>query len=337
MQSVDPKTLTRYILENQPPEATGDLTLVLNSIQLACKIISHSASKAGIFNLYGLAGNANSSGDEVKKLDVFSNDVFINCLKFTNRVSVMGSEENESEIFVKDSPNGKYCVVFDPLDGSSNIDANVSVGTIFGIYRVKSVGNPTAEDLLQPGTELVCSGYSMYGGACMLVISFGKDVQGFTLDPTIGEFVLTHPNIRIPAKGKIYSVNEGNSAKWDRAVAEYVHEAKYGVKAMKARYIGSMVGDVHRTLLYGGVFMYPSDKKNKRGKLRLVYELNPMAFLVEAAGGIAITGTERILTIKPDGLHTRRPIILGSRTNVLELGRLYKMYGREPAPTPSKL
>merc|ERR1719412_1962672 len=241
----------------------------------------------------------------------------------------MASEENESEIFVHEAPQGKYCVVFDPLDGSSNIDANVSVGTIFGIYKVKNIGNPTMEDLLQPGTELVCSGYSMYGGACMLVISFGKDVQGFTLDPTIGEFVLTHPNIRIPTKGKIYSVNEGNSLKWDRAVAEYVHEAKYGVKAMKARYIGSMVGDVHRTLLYGGVFMYPSDKKNKRGKLRLVYELNPMAFLIEAAGGIATTGRERIRDLKPTRIHERKPVFLGSPVDVKELMKLYEKHDKK--------
>lgn len=326
----DPKTLTRWILENEPRYASGDLSLILNSVQLACKIIANAASKAGIFNLYGVAGSENASGDEVKKLDVFSNDVFINCMKFTGRVAVMTSEENESPIFVEESRDGKYCITFDPLDGSSNIDANVSVGTIFGIYRVKNPGNPTRDDLLQPGSDLVCAGYAMYGGATMLVLSFGKDVQGFTLDPTIGEFILTHPYIRIPTRGKIYSVNEGNSAKWDRAVAEYVHKAKFGQKPKKARYIGSMVGDMHRTLLYGGLFMYPSDQKNKRGKLRLCYELNPMAFLCEAAGGLATTGSERILSIKPDAIHTRRPIIIGSRGDVLELGNLYKMYGRQP-------
>jgi len=326
----DPKTLTRWILENQPRNATGDLTLILNSIQLSCKIIANAASKAGIYNLYGVAGSENASGDEVKKLDVFSNDVFINCMKFTGRIAVMTSEENENPIFVEDAKNAKYCITFDPLDGSSNIDANVSVGTIFGIYRVRNPGHPSKEDLLQPGSELVCAGYSMYGGACMLVLSFGTDVQGFSLDPTIGEFILTHPNISIPSKGKIYSVNEGNSAKWDRAVAEYVENAKFGKKPKKARYIGSMVGDMHRTLLYGGLFMYPSDQKNKNGKLRLCYELNPMAFLCEAAGGLAITGTERILSIKPDAIHTRRPIIIGSRDDVSELGKLYKMYGRQP-------
>jgi len=325
----DPKTLTRWILDSQPPEATGDLSIILNSLQLACKIIANAASKAGIYNLYGVAGTENASGDQVKKLDVFSNDVFINCMKFTGRVSVMASEENDTPIFCETAKGGKYCIVFDPLDGSSNIDANVSVGTIFGIYKVRNVGHPSLEDLLQPGSEQVCSGYAMYGGACMLVISFGKDVQGFTLDPTIGEFVLTHPNIRIPVKGKIYSVNEGNSAKWERAVAEYVEVAKFGKKAKKARYIGSMVGDMHRTLLYGGLFMYPSDQKNKNGKLRLCYELNPMAFLCEAAGGAATTGLERILSIKPDAIHTRCPIIIGSRDDVMELGALYKKYGRQ--------
>lgn len=325
----DPKTLTRWILDSQPAEATGDLSLILNSVQLACKIIANAASKAGIYNLYGVAGTENTSGDQVKKLDVFSNDVFINCMKFTGRIAVMASEENESPIFCEGAKDGKYCIVFDPLDGSSNIDANVSVGTIFGIYKVRNVGNPSLEDLLQPGTEQVCSGYAMYGGACMLVISFGKDVQGFTLDPTIGEFVLTHPNIRIPTKGKIYSVNEGNSAKWDRAVTEYVENAKFGKKPKKARYIGSMVGDMHRTLMYGGLFMYPSDQKNKNGKLRLCYELNPMAFLCEAAGGVATTGLGRILSIKPEAIHTRRPIVIGSRSDVLELGNLYKKYGRQ--------
>jgi len=325
----DPKTLTRWILDSQPPEATGDLSLILNSLQLACKIISNAASKAGIYNLYGVAGTENASGDQVKKLDVFSNDVFINCMKFTGRIAVMASEENEDPIFCEGAKDGKYCIVFDPLDGSSNIDANVSVGTIFGIYKVRDVGNPSIEDLLQPGSHQVCSGYAMYGGACMLVLSFGKDVQGFTLDPSIGEFVLTHPNIRIPFKGKIYSVNEGNSARWDRAVAEYVEKAKFGKKPKKARYIGSMVGDVHRTLMYGGLFMYPSDQKNKNGKLRLCYELNPMAFLCEAAGGIATNGLERILDMKPDAIHTRRPIVIGSRSDVQELGELYKKYGRE--------
>jgi len=325
----DPKTLTRWILDSQPPEATGDLSLILNSLQLACKIISNAASKAGIYNLYGVAGTENASGDQVKKLDVFSNDVFINCMKFTGRIAVMASEENEDPIFCEGAKDGKYCIVFDPLDGSSNIDANVSVGTIFGIYKVRDVGNPSIEDLLQPGSHQVCSGYAMYGGACMLVLSFGKDVQGFTLDPSIGEFVLTHPNIRIPSKGKIYSVNEGNSARWDRAVAEYVEKAKFGKKPKKARYIGSMVGDVHRTLMYGGLFMYPSDQKNKNGKLRLCYELNPMAFLCEAAGGIATNGLERILDMKPDAIHTRRPIVIGSRSDVQELGELYKKYGRE--------
>jgi len=325
----DPKTLTRWILDSQPPDATGDLSIILNSLQLACKIIANAASKAGIYNLYGVAGTENASGDTVKKLDVFSNDVFINCMKFTGRVAIMASEENETPIFCERAKHGRYCIVFDPLDGSSNIDANVSVGTIFGIYRVRNIGHPSIEDLLQPGSEQVCSGYAMYGGACMLVISFGKDVQGFTLDPTIGEFVLTHPNIRIPSKGKIYSVNEGNSAKWEQAVAEYVEVAKFGKKPKKARYIGSMVGDMHRTLLYGGLFMYPSDQKNKNGKLRLVYELNPMAFLCEAAGGAATTGEKRILSIRPDAIHTRRPIVIGSHDDVMELGALYKKYGRQ--------
>jgi len=318
----NPQTLTRYILtcDDIQPEERADLSIILNAICTACKIISHAASKAGIFDLYGLAGTGNASGDAVKKLDIYGNDCMINCLSSCGKVAYMASEENEGAIFVEGAEN-KYVVSFDPVDGSSNIDANVSVGTIFGIYAASDETRPNTEDLLQRGTELVCSGYCMYGGATIMVLTFGQQVNGFTLDPSVGEFIQTHPNIRLKQRGKIYSVNEGNAKKWDESVTEFVQSCKN--RSMKARYIGSMVADVHRTLLYGGIFMYPGDKKSPSGKLRLVYELNPMAFLIETAGGIATTGTERIRDIKPEKIHERKPIFLGSPANVKEIMDIY--------------
>jgi len=330
----NPPTLLRTVMANQPNEVKTDLYLILSNLQLACKIIANAVGRAGVFNLYGAEGTENSSGDAVKKLDIFSNDVFINCMKSAGNVSIMASEENDKPIFFENARNGKYAIVFDPLDGSSNIDANVTTGTIFGVYKVTNVGRPTIEDVLQQGNKLICAGYTMYSSACMLVISFGKNVQSYTLDPTIGEFILTQPDIRIPESGRIYSANESLSGKWDRAVLEWV-EKKKSKKNQTLRWIGSMVGDVHRTLMYGGLFMYPSDSKNKNGKLRLVYELNPMAFLCEAAGGLATTGTERILDMKPDKIHTRRPIIVGSGKDVQEIIDLYKTYGRQNKPDDS--
>merc|ERR550532_3768164 len=252
----------------------------------------------------------------------------INCLRSCGKVSYMASEENEGAILVERAEN-KYCVVFDPVDGSSNIDANVSVGTIFGVYSSTDETRPEESDLLQKGTELVCSGYCMYGGATILVLTFGKTVNGFTLDPSLGEFILTHPNITIKKRGKIYSVNEGNSSKWDPCVAQYVQDCKTKGPPRKARYIGSMVADVHRTLLYGGIFMYPGDSKNKSGKLRLVYELNPMAFLIETAGGLATTGRERIRDLKPTRIHERKPVFLGSPVDVKELMKIYEKFDKE--------
>lgn len=329
----NPQTLTRWILQEQQmyPEAKGDLSILLNSICTACKIISNAASKAGIYDLYGLAGTGNVSGDQVKKLDIYGNDCMINCLSSCGVVSYMASEENDVPILVQNAKN-KYVCVFDPVDGSSNIDANVSTGTIFGIYNTTDADKPNADDLLQKGTELVCSGYCMYGGATILVLTLGKTVNGFTLDPSLGEFILTHPNIQIKKRGKIYSVNEGNASKWDPCVSEYVNKCKMGPgPPRKARYIGSMVADVHRTLLYGGIFMYPGDAKNKSGKLRLVYELNPMAFLVETAGGIATTGRERIRDLQPTRVHERKPVFLGSPVDVKELIQVYTDYDAKQA------
>jgi len=323
----DPYTLTRWILQEQQKykNSKGDLSILLNSIQLACKIISRAASGAGIYSLYGLTGEENKSGDEVKKLDIFSNDAMVNCISFSGKVPCMASEENEEAIIIKDCDEPKYVVSFDPLDGSSNIDANVSVGTIFGIHRVVDPKNPT-ESLLQKGRDLVSAGYCMYGDATVLVLSMGDSVNGFTLDTSIGEFILTHKNIKIPKKGGIYSINEGNAASFDKALETYVEECKKPKKgkAKKARYIGSMVADVHRTLLYGGIFMYPGNQSNPRGKLRLLYELGPMSFLVEAAGGRAIDGQKDVLDLQPQSIHERAPVFLGSADDVTELEQLYK-------------
>jgi len=333
----NPYTLTRWILSEQQkyPNSKGDLSIILNSVALACKIISSAAKGAGIYSLYGLQGDdvQNKSGDMVKKLDVFSNDCMINALSWSGKIALMASEEIESEIVVDNCDDPKYCVVFDPLDGSSNIDANVSVGTIFGILKVQSDvakgEKPSVnKDLLQTGDNLVCSGYAMYGDATMLVLTFGDVVNGFTLDPQIGEFILTHRNIKIPKKGKIYSVNEGNSRSWDPVIQKYVENCKDPEvgKPKKARYIGSMVADVHRTLLYGGIFLYPASKSARNGKLRLLYELNPMAFLIEAAGGKASTGHGDILKLNPDHIHCRAPVVLGSTEDVVEVEAMYKEY-----------
>ncbi|MES1919808.1 hypothetical protein MHBO_001573 [Bonamia ostreae] len=227
----NPMTLTRWIIENQrkyAPSASGDLSILLTSIQLACKSISNNCNKAGIFNLYGTTGEMNESNDIVKKLDIVSNDIMINSLKFTGKTAIMASEENENVIHVEEGLRGKYAISFDPLDGSSNIDVNISVGTIFGIFECGQDGEPTEKSLLKKGRELVAAGYCMYGAATIMVISIGRGVEGFTLDNTMGEFVLTHPNMRIPEKSKrIYSVNEGNSANWDGAVSKFVKECHH--------------------------------------------------------------------------------------------------------------
>jgi len=279
----------------------------------------------------GENSSMNASGDVQKKLDVFSNDCFVNCLKFSNQIGIMGSEENEEPIILSDT--GGYAIVFDPLDGSSNIDANISVGTIFGIYKKLPEGTKTSvKDVLRPGRDLLAAGYALYGSATMLVLTTGLGVNGFILDPTLGEFILTHHHIRIPDKGSIYSINEGNALTWDEPTSIFVANCKKkqaGGKAKSARYVGSMVADVHRTLLYGGIFCYPADSANPNGKLRLLYECNPMAFIVEQAGGKAISGTQRVLDITPTKLHERRPIFCGSSQDVEEVEKLYIQHGNK--------
>lgn len=323
-------TLTRYVLAEQRkvPHATGDLTQLLNNIMTAIKAISSAVRKAGIAKLYGIAGQSNIQGEEVKKLDVLSNELFINMMKSSYATCMLVSEENEHVIEIETEKQGKYIVCFDPLDGSSNIDCLVSIGSIFAVYKRSSTDPPTPKDALQSGRNIVAAGYGLYGSATMLVLSIGGPVNGFMLDPSIGEFVLTDPNIRVKPRGKIYSLNEGYTALWDKAVSEYVHSKKYPTsgKPYGARYIGSMVADVHRTFKYGGIFMYPATKESPKGKLRLMYECNPMAYLMEKAGGIATTGKMPILDIVPESIHQRSPIFLGSSDDVKEIIDLYKKY-----------
>ncbi|TYI39184.1 hypothetical protein ES332_A02G079800v1 [Gossypium tomentosum] len=330
----DLMTITRFVLNEQSkyPESRGDFTILLNHIVLGCKFVCSSVNKAGLAKLIGLAGEINIQGEEQKKLDVLSNEVFIKALVSSGRTCILVSEEDEDAIIVEPSKCGRYCVVFDPLDGSSNIDCVVSIGTIFGIYMVKDDHEPTLADVLQPGKQMVAAGYCMYGSSCTLVLSTGKGVNGFTLDPSLGEFILTHPDIRIPKKGKIYSVNEGNAKNWDGPTAKYVENCKFpkdGSPSKSLRYIGSMVADVHRTLLYGGTFMYPADKKSPSGKLRVLYEVFPMSFLMENAGGQAFTGKQRALDLVPTKIHDRSPIFLGSYDDIEEIKALYAAEGKK--------
>jgi fructose-1,6-bisphosphatase I len=335
-------SVQRHLIENQRahPDASGDLTNLLWDLTLAFKVINREVSKAGLLQMLGLEeGESNVSGDDVAKLDVYAQDVIFRAMDHGGHLCCMASEEEAELIQIPERyPKGKYVLVYDPLDGSSNIDANVSVGTIFSIYRrVTESGDGTLADALQPGRTLVAAGYVVYGSSTMLVYSTGHGVHGFTLDPSVGEFLLSHENIRIPERGAIYSVNEGHSAYWDESTRAYVEHLKSPEAGpYKARYIGSMVADVHRTLLYGGVFLHPRDYRRDeadgQAKLRLLYEAAPMAFLVEQAGGLATTGDEDILDIVPTALHQRVPVILGSREDVQTFLRFRR--GQAPAGTP---
>ena len=309
---VHPKVITieRHIIEGERahPGATGDFSSLLRDLTLAFKVIWREVSKAGLVNILGTVGRENIHGEQVKKLDVFADETIYKAMDHGGHLCVMASEENEDVLHIPEHyPTGKYVLIYDPLDGSSNIDANVTIGTIFSIYRrVTPSGNGSMEDCLQPGYKQTAAGYVIYGSSTMLVYTTGDGVHGFTLDSSIGEFLLSHENIRIPKKGKIYSVNEGNSHKWSDGMKNYIKylqgEDKSTGRPYSSRYVGSLVGDVHRTLLYGGIFMYPADSKNPRGKLRLMYEGNPMAYLLEQAGGRATNGSRRILDIHPEKL-----------------------------------
>jgi fructose-1,6-bisphosphatase I len=317
-------TIERFILDQEDrfPEATGELSNLLYDIALATKIIAAAIRRAGLVNILGSDGQRNVQGEIQQKLDLLANETIKNCLNHTGRVCVMGSEEDEDIIPVPAEYGvGKYAVLFDPLDGSSNIDVNSAVGTIFSIYRrISMEGRGTAADVLQPGCKQVAAGYVMYGSSTMLVYTTGQGVHGFTLDPTIGEFLLSHPKIVTPRVGTYYSVNESNFPRWDKAVQLAVRGLKGdmqdGMKPKNSRYIGSLVADFHRNLINGGVFLYPADTKNPEGKLRLLYEASPMAFIAEQAQGSATDGTNRILDVVPRRLHQRTPLVIGSREDV---------------------
>ncbi len=317
-------TIERFILEQERlfPEATGELSNLLYDFALGAKIIAASIRRAGLVDILGSAGSTNVQGEEQKKLDIMANETLTSVMGHTGRVCVMASEEDEELIPVPPGwPSGKYAVLFDPLDGSSNIDVNASVGTIFSIYRRESNAGPgTLADVLQPGFRQVAAGYVMYGSSVMLVYTTGHGVHGFTLDPTIGEFLLSHENLRMPEVGRYYSVNESNFARWNkgfqRAVRGLHGDMPERIKGKNSRYIGSLVADFHRNLIAGGIFLYPADTKNVNGKLRLTYEANPMAMLAEQAGGAATDGRRRILDLQPEALHQRIPLVIGSKRDV---------------------
>jgi fructose-1,6-bisphosphatase I len=329
------KSLVQFIIEEQRaiPGVSGNFTGLISDIIIACKQIAHDVNKGELIGVLGSAGSENVQGETQKKLDIITNEVFIQSTEWGGHLAAMASEEMDDVYPIPAKyPKGKYLLVFDPLDGSSNIDVNISVGTIFSILRApKGVANPTAADFLQPGTTQVCAGYALYGPATMLVITTGHGVNGFTLDSDIGEFMLTHPNMIIPADTVEFAINSSNERFWEKPVQHYVEECIAGKTGPRGinfnmRWVASMVAEVHRILTRGGVFLYPKDTKDptKAGKLRLLYEANPMSFLVEQAGGMSSSGYERIMDIKPSDLHQRVPVILGSKNEVARIVRYHK-------------
>jgi len=321
------------LLQKERPMASGRFTRLLTELILAAKIIDREVSKAGLLDVLGATGEVNVQGEVVQKLDDFANQVIIRRMERAGVLCAMVSEENADFIEIpRQFPIGDYILVFDPLDGSANIDANVSIGTIFSIYRRSSFSQEavTLDEILQKGAMQVAAGYVIYGSSTMLVYTTGNGVHGFTLDPSVGEFLLSHPDIKIPEQGKIYSVNEGYSMYWDEPTRKVVEHFKSANNAIKkpysARYVGSLVSDFHRNLIYGGVFLYPADFRDPRkphGKLRLLCEAAPMAMIVEQAGGMAIDGKQRILDIEPSELHQRVPLFVGSKNDVETIQRFY--------------
>ncbi|MGB1370917.1 MAG: class 1 fructose-bisphosphatase [Flavobacteriaceae bacterium] len=320
------QTLGEFIIEHQSSfkYSSGELSRLINSIRLAAKVVNYEVNKAGLVDILGAAGDTNVQGESQQKLDVYANEKFIQML--TNRNIVCGIASEEEDHFIAINSNdknhqNKYIVLIDPLDGSSNIDVNVSVGTIFSVYRrVTDVGTPvTLDDFLQKGSEQVAAGYIIYGTSTMLVYTTGHGVNGFTLNPAIGTFYLSHPNMQFPKNGKIYSVNEGNYIHFPQGIKDYIKycQMEEGDRPYTSRYIGSLVSDFHRNMIKGGIYLYPKSSKTSAGKLRLLYECNPMAFLAEQANGKATNGVQRILDIQPTELHQRVPFICGS-TNMVE-------------------
>lgn len=323
MDSVSPNligtTLREHVLAGMQaaPGATGEFTSLLNHVSLAVRIINSRVRAAGLAGLLGYTGETNVQGEQVQKLDVYANEVLLNVLTRSGHCGVIASEENDEPIY--SNHGGKYVVLFDPLDGSSNIDTNVSIGTIFAVLRRREP-TPIVDDALRPGREIVAAGYALYGPSTVFVLSTGHGVHAFTLDPNVGEFFLSMPNIRCPKKGNQYSVNEGNCARWAPEIRKWSEHMKTEDKAggypYGHRYVGSLVADAHRTLMKGGIFAYPEDSKSPTGKLRLLYEANPMAYLFEQAGGAATTGKHRILDVQPTNVHQRVPLVLGSKDDV---------------------
>jgi fructose-1,6-bisphosphatase I len=321
------KSLIQFIIEEQRhiPNASGDFTGLLSDVVSACKQIAHDVNKGALIGVLGSAGSENVQGETQKKLDIITNEVFIKANEWSGHLAGMASEEMDDVYEIpKQYPRGKYLITFDPLDGSSNIDVNISVGTIFSILRCpEGVTDPKAVDFLQPGTKQVCAGYALYGPNTMMVLTTGNGVNGFTLDRDVGDFFLTHPNMQIPADTQEFAINMSNRRYWEEPVQRYVEECVKGKdggreKNFNMRWVASMVAEVHRILTRGGIFMYPFDTKEagKAGKLRLLYEANPMSFIVEQAGGVCSTGRERIMELQPQGLHQRVPVILGSKNEV---------------------
>jgi fructose-1,6-bisphosphatase I len=323
------KTVQQHILDEERlhPGATGDFTALLTSLTLSAKIISREVNKAGLVKILGDTGDVNIHGESVQKLDEFAQHTICVAMGHNGHLCVMASEESADIIPIPgESKKGKYVLMFDPLDGSSNIDVNASIGTIFSIHRRVTNHSPdgSVEDCLQKGYDQIAAGYFIYGSSTMMVYTTGHGVHGFTLDPSLGEFLLSHENIRTPTRGKMYSINEGNMSSWDGGTRRYIDYVKEDRKdhghPYTLRYIGSLVADFHRNLLKGGIFLYPGPK----GKLRLLYEAAPLAMVVEQAGGAATTGSERILDIQPTSLHQRVPLIIGSREDVRDYNKFYK-------------
>jgi fructose-1,6-bisphosphatase len=327
-------TLGKFIIEQQrsAPGATGEFSTLLNDVVTACKAIALAVAKGGLAGVLGEAGTDNAQGERQKKLDVLANEILLGHCEWGGHLCGMASEELDQVYRIPAQyPRGKYLLVFDPLDGSSNIDINISVGTIFSILRApEGTTEPSVEHFLQPGTRQVCAGYAIYGPAAMLVLTFGRGAHGFTLDRELGEFLLTHPDLRVPAQSQEFAVNASNQRFWEPPVKRYVQECLAGRSGPRGvdfnmRWIASLVAEVHRILMRGGLFMYPRDAREpaKPGRLRLLYEANPMAMIIEAAGGAASTGRQRILEVQPEALHQRVPVILGSRAEVERLARYH--------------
>jgi fructose-1,6-bisphosphatase I len=312
-------TIERYILEHQPSHAAGEFSSILYDLAMAAKMIASKVKRAGLTDILGKAGSENVQGEEQQKLDVYADDLIFRLCDHTGRLCVIASEEHEGiQTIPPEYVMGKYVLVHDPLDGSSNIDVNGSIGTIFGIFRtIDWAKRGRVEDCLQAGSELVAAGYVLYGSSTMLVYSTGQGVHGFTMDPSIGEFLLSHENMRFPDPPAYYSCNQANYRKWDGGAQKYVDWLQSeDSPGLSARYNGALVADFHRNLLRGGVFLYPADEKNENGKLRLLYEAGPLGYLAEQAGGAASDGTQRVLDITPDNLHQRTPLYIGNKSLV---------------------